>query len=234
MIEVWPAIDLIDSQSVRLTEGDYETKEAMARTAEEAVQFYSRYKCVKRIHVIDLIAAKTKQPVEADYIEQLVGLTDLPIEVGGGIRSTETIEDYFNKGVAYVIVGTKGIQDTDWLKTAAEQFPNRIYLSVDAYVDEIKVNGWLEETGLNLFEFVKTIEHLPLGGLIYTDISKDGKLEGPNFELTKQLAQATALPVVASGGIRSSDDLKRLEADDVHAAIVGKAANTEAFWEGLE
>ena len=80
MIEVWPAIDLIDSQSVRLTEGDYETKEAMARTAEEAVQFYSRYKCVKRIHVIDLIAAKTKQPVEADYIEQLVGLTDLPIE----------------------------------------------------------------------------------------------------------------------------------------------------------
>ena len=234
MIEVWPAIDLIDSQSVRLTEGDYETKEAMARTAEEAVQFYSRYKCVKRIHVIDLIAAKTKQPVEADYIEQLVGLTDLPIEVGGGIRSTEIIEDYFNKGVAYVIVGTKGIQDTDWLKTAAEQFPNRIYLSVDAYVDEIKVNGWLEETGLNLFEFVKTIEHLPLGGLIYTDISKDGKLEGPNFELTKQLAQATALPVVASGGIRSSDDLKRLEADDVHAAIVGKAANTEAFWEGLE
>lgn len=234
MIEVWPAIDLIDSQSVRLTEGDYETKEAMARTAEEAVQFYSRYKCVKRIHVIDLIAAKTKQPVEADYIEQLVGLTDLPIEVGGGIRSTETIEDYFNKGVAYVIVGTKGIQDTDWLKTAAEQFPNRIYLSVDAYVDEIKVNGWLEETGLNLFEFVKTIEHLPLGGLIYTDISKDGKLEGPNFELTKQLAQATALPVVASGGIRSSDDLKRLEADGVHVAIVGKAANTEAFWEGLE
>lgn len=234
MIEVWPAIDLIDSQSVRLTEGDYETKEAMARTAEEAVQFYSRYKCVKRIHVIDLIAAKTKQPVEADYIEQLVGLTDLPIEVGGGIRSTETIEDYFNKGVAYVIVGTKGIQDTAWLKTATEQFPNRIYLSVDAYVDEIKVNGWLEETGLNLFEFVKTIEHLPLGGLIYTDISKDGKLEGPNFELTKQLAQATALPVVASGGIRSSDDLKRLEADGVHAAIVGKAANTEAFWEGLE
>lgn len=234
MIEVWPAIDLIDSQSVRLTEGDYETKEAMARTAEEAVQFYSRYKCVKRIHVIDLIAAKTKQPVEADYIEQLVGLTDLPIEVGGGIRSTETIEDYFNKGVAYVIVGTKGIQDTAWLKIAAEQFPNRIYLSVDAYVDEIKVNGWLEETGLNLFEFVKTIEHLPLGGLIYTDISKDGKLEGPNFELTKQLAQATALPVVASGGIRSSDDLKCLEADGVHAAIVGKAANTEAFWEGLE
>lgn len=233
MIQVWPAIDLIDSQSVRLTEGDYETKEAMARTAEEAVQFYSRYDCVKRIHVIDLIAAKTKKPVEADYIEQLVGLTDLPIEVGGGIRSTETIEDYFNKGVAYVIVGTKGIQDTQWLQSAAEQYPGRIYLSVDAYVDEIKVNGWLEETGLNLFKFVKTIEHLPLGGLIYTDISKDGKLEGPNFELTQQLAKATTLPVVASGGIPNAEDLKRLEADGVYAAIVGKAANTEAFWEGL-
>lgn len=233
MIQVWPAIDLIDSQSVRLTEGDYETKEAMTRTAEEAVQFYSRYDCVKRIHVIDLIAAKTKKPVEADYIEQLVGLTDLPIEVGGGIRSIETIEDYFNKGVAFVIVGTKGIQDTQWLQSAAEQYPGRIYLSVDAYVDEIKVNGWLEETGLNLFTFVKTIEHLTLGGLIYTDISKDGKLEGPNFELTQQLAKATTLPVVASGGIRNAEDLKRLEADGVYAAIVGKAANTVAFWEGL-
>ncbi|WP_105993726.1 1-(5-phosphoribosyl)-5-((5-phosphoribosylamino)methylideneamino)imidazole-4-carboxamide isomerase [Staphylococcus simulans] len=233
MIEVWPAIDLIDSTSVRLTEGDYDTKEAMARTAEEAIAFYSKYTCVKRIHVIDLIAAKTKQPVEADYIEQLVGLTELPIEVGGGIRSIETIEDYFNKGVAYTIVGTKGIQDKEWLKAAAQQFPGRIYLSVDAFVDEIKVNGWLENTGLNLFDFVKEIEDAPLGGLIYTDISKDGKLEGPNFELTKRLAQSTSLPVVASGGIRSAEDLKRLEADGVHAAIVGKAANTASFWEGL-
>ena len=101
-------------------------------------------------------------------------------------------------------------------------------------MDEIKVNGWLENTGLNLFDFVKEIEDAPLGGLIYTDISKDGKLEGPNFELTKQLAQSTSLPVVASGGIRSAEDLKRLEADGVHAAIVGKAANTESFWEGLK
>lgn len=233
MIEVWPAIDLIDSTSVRLTEGDYQSQEAMARTAEEAITFYSQYQCVKRIHVIDLIAAKTKTPVEADYIEQLVSLTDLPVEVGGGIRSIETIQSYLDKGVAYTIVGTKGIQDTNWLKEAANQFPGKIYLSVDAYVDEIKVNGWLESTGLNLFEFVQSIEDIPLGGLIYTDISKDGKLEGPNFELTKQLAQSTRHPVIASGGIRNALDINRLEADGIHAAIVGKAANTDAFWEGL-
>ncbi|CAL27543.1 1-(5-phosphoribosyl)-5-((5-phosphoribosylamino)methylideneamino)imidazole-4-carboxamide isomerase [Staphylococcus carnosus] len=233
MIEVWPAIDLIDSTSVRLTEGDYETKEAMSRTAEEAIEFYSRYNCVTRIHVIDLIAAKQQTPLETNYIEQLVGLTQLPFEVGGGIRTLETIETYFDKGIQNVIIGTKGIQDPEWLKTVAEKYPGRIYISVDAYIDEIKVNGWLEDTGLNLFDYVQQIDSAPLGGIIYTDISKDGKLEGPNFELTAKLAASTKLPVIASGGIRSKEDLERLEKAGVAVAIVGKAANTQSFWEGL-
>lgn len=233
MIEIWPAIDLIDSTSVRLTEGDYTSKEAMTRTAEEAVSFYSQFECVTRIHVIDLIAAKQQTPIETDYIEQLVGLTDLPFEVGGGIRSLETVETYFNKGVQYIIVGTKGIQDVEWLKAAAEHYPGRIYISVDAFVDEIKVNGWLENTGIYLFDFVAKINQLPLGGIIYTDISKDGKLQGPNFELTAQLVNSTPLPVIASGGIRNQADLTQLEQAGVQAAIVGKAANTESFWEGL-
>ncbi|AYU54799.1 1-(5-phosphoribosyl)-5-((5-phosphoribosylamino)methylideneamino)imidazole-4-carboxamide isomerase [Staphylococcus debuckii] len=233
MIEIWPAIDLINSTSVRLTEGDYTSKEAMTRTAEEAVAFYSQFKCVTRIHVIDLIAAKQQTPIETDYIEQLVGLTHLPFEVGGGIRSLETIETYFSKGAQYIIVGTKGIQNTKWLKAVAEQYPGRIYISVDAFVDEIKINGWLENTGINLFDFVEKINHLPLGGIIYTDISKDGKLQGPNFELTAQLVNSTPLPVIASGGIRNQADLTQLEQAGVQAAIVGKAANTESFWEGL-
>lgn len=233
MIEVWPAIDLIDSTSVRLTEGDYETKEAMSRTAEEAIEFYSQYDCVTRIHVIDLIAAKQQTSLETDYIEQLVGLTQLPFEVGGGIRTLETIKTYFEKGIQNVIIGTKGIQDPKWLKTVAEKYPGRIYISVDAYIDEIKVNGWLEDTGLNLFDYVQQIDSAPLGGIIYTDISKDGKLEGPNFELTAKLAASTKLPVIASGGIRSKEDLEKLEKAGVAAAIVGKAANTQNFWEGL-
>ncbi|WP_323704354.1 1-(5-phosphoribosyl)-5-((5-phosphoribosylamino)methylideneamino)imidazole-4-carboxamide isomerase [Mammaliicoccus sp. Dog046] len=233
MIEIWPAIDLIDSTSVRLTEGKYDSQESMPRTAEEAISFYSQYKQVSRIHVIDLIGAKNQQPTESDYIEQLVGLTELPIEVGGGIRTTDTIQSYFDKGISYIIVGTKGIQDLTWLTEVSRQFPNKIYLSVDAYVEEIKLNGWIDDAGLNLFDFVKKIDHLPLGGIIYTDISKDGKMEGPNFELTGKLVQSTRLPVVASGGIRNTDDIEQLNQLNVHAAIVGKAANTDAFWEGL-
>lgn len=233
MIEIWPAIDLIDSTSVRLTEGKYDSQESMPRTAEEAISFYSQFKQVSRIHVIDLIGAKNQQPTESDYIEQLVGLTELPIEVGGGIRTIDTIQSYFDKGISYIIVGTKGIQDLTWLAEVSRQFPNKIYLSVDAYVEEIKLNGWIDDAGLNLFDFVKQIDHLPLGGIIYTDISKDGKMEGPNFELTGKLVQSTRLPVVASGGIRNTDDIEQLNQLNVHAAIVGKAANTDAFWEGL-
>lgn len=233
MIEIWPAIDLIDSTSVRLTEGKYDSKESMARTAEEAIAFYSKFDQVSRIHVIDLIGAKKQQPTEADYIEQLVNLTHLPIEVGGGIRSIDTIQSYFDKGIEYIIVGTKGIQDLNWLKQITNQFPNKIYLSVDAYVEEIKLNGWIEDAGMNLFNFIKRIEHLPIGGIIYTDISKDGKLSGPNFELTGKLVQSTSIPIIASGGIRNKDDIDQLNQLNVHAAIVGKAANTDEFWEGI-
>lgn len=234
MIEIWPAIDLIDSTSVRLTEGKYDSKESMPRTAEEAIAFYSKFKQVSRIHVIDLIGAKNQQPTEADYIEQLVSLTHLPIEVGGGIRSVETIESYLNKGVEYIIVGTKGIQDLDWLKEVTNKFPNKIYLSVDAYVEKIKLNGWLDDAGIDLFDFIEKINTFPLGGIIYTDISKDGKMSGPNFALTGKLVQSTSIPVIASGGIRNKDDINQLDALNVHAAIVGKAANTDAFWEGIE
>ena len=159
--------------------------------------------------------------------------THKPIEVGGGIRTKQTIEDYFNAGIDYCIVGTKGIQDTQWLSEVAHHFPGKIYLSVDAYQEDIKINGWEEDAQLNLFDFVAQIENLPLGGIIYTDISKDGKLSGPNFDITGRLAQFTKLNVIASGGIRHQEDLKRLEQVNIHAAIVGKAAHQSSFWEGL-
>ena len=233
MIEIWPAIDLIDSTNVRLTEGKYDSKESMNRTAEEAIKFYSQFKSVSRIHVIDLIGAKNQQPTESDYIEQLVHLTDLPIEVGGGIRTLETIDAYFDKGIEYIIVGTKGISDINWLSEIAHRYPGKIYLSVDAYAEEIKLNGWIDDAGINLFEFITQIDGLPLGGIIYTDISKDGKLSGPNFELTGRLVTSTNIPIIASGGIRSKQDIEQLERLNVHAAIVGKAANTDSFWEGI-
>lgn len=233
MIKFWPAIDLINATSVRLTEGKYDSEEKMPRSAEESIKFYNQFKCVDRIHIVDLIGAKQQSSIERNYIKELRQLTDKSMEVGGGIRSIDTIEAYFNDGIDYCIVGTKGIQDLAWLEQMANQYPNRIYISVDAYRRDVKINGWEQDAQLDLFDLVNEIERFPLGGIIYTDISKDGRLEGPNFEITGQLVAASDKQIIASGGIRNQQDLTQLESLGVYAAIVGKAAHNADFWEGL-
>ncbi|EJX18570.1 1-(5-phosphoribosyl)-5-[(5-phosphoribosylamino)methylideneamino] imidazole-4-carboxamide isomerase [Staphylococcus sp. OJ82] len=233
MIKLWPAIDLINATSVRLTEGKYDSEEKMPRSAEESIKFYNQFKCVDRIHIVDLIGAKQQSSIERNYIKELRQLTDKSMEVGGGIRSIDTIEAYFNDGIDYCIVGTKGIQDLAWLEQMANQYPNRIYISVDAYRRDVKINGWEQDAQLDLFDLVNEIERFPLGGIIYTDISKDGRLEGPNFEITGQLVAASDKQIIASGGIRNQQDLTQLESLGVYTAIVGKAAHNADFWEGL-
>ncbi|OEK77216.1 1-(5-phosphoribosyl)-5-((5-phosphoribosylamino)methylideneamino)imidazole-4-carboxamide isomerase [Staphylococcus equorum] len=233
MIKLWPAIDLINATSVRLTEGKYDSEEKMPRSAEESIKFYNQFKCVDRIHIVDLIGAKQQSSIERNYIKELRQLTDKSMEVGGGIRSIDTIEAYFNDGIDYCIVGTKGVQDLAWLEQMANQYPNRIYISVDAYRRDVKINGWEQDAQLDLFDLVNEIERFPLGGIIYTDISKDGRLEGPNFEITGQLVAASDKQIIASGGIRNQQDLTQLESLGVYAAIVGKAAHNADFWEGL-
>ncbi len=175
MIELWPAIDLIGSTSVRLTEGKYDSEEKMSRSAEESIAYYSQFECVNRIHIVDLIGAKAQHAREFDYIKSLRRLTTKDIEVGGGIRTKSQIMDYFAAGVNYCIVGTKGIQDTDWLKEMAHTFPGRIYLSVDAHGEDIKVNGWEEDTELNLFSFVRQLSDMPLGALYILILLKMAK-----------------------------------------------------------
>ncbi|SFC21933.1 1-(5-phosphoribosyl)-5-[(5-phosphoribosylamino)methylideneamino] imidazole-4-carboxamide isomerase [Alkalibacterium subtropicum] len=233
MIEIWPAIDLIDQQSVRLTEGVYDSKEIMERSPKEAISFYNRFKQVTRIHIVDLMGALHKKPSEKTFIKELIASSTYPVEIGGGIRSKETIDYYLSSGASYVIVGTRGMQDSQWLKEMTTLYPGKIYLGLDAKKDQVAVNGWTESVDKTIYDVAEETASLALGGIIYTDISKDGKMQGPNFELTEKLVELTPHPVTASGGIRSSDDLKRLEQAGIKAAIVGKAANTEAFWEGI-
>ncbi len=234
MIEIWPAIDLIDKQSVRLTEGVYESKEVMARTPEEAIAFYNQFKQVTRIHIVDLMGALHQEPTEKTYIKDLITSSAYPVEIGGGIRSQETVDYYFSSGASYVIVGTRGLKDPQWLKEMTILYPGKIYLGLDAKKEHVAVNGWTETVGKTIYDVAEETASLALGGIIYTDISKDGKMQGPNFELTKKLVTLTPHPVTASGGIRSQDDLEILEKAGVKAAIVGKAANTDGFWEGIK
>jgi len=233
MIELWPAIDLIDNQSVRLTEGVYETKELMPRAPLEAIRYYSQFKQVTRIHIVDLMGALHQKPTEEAFIKELIKESDVPIEIGGGIRSQQTIDYYLSNGASYVIVGTRGLQDPEWLQDMTNRYPGKIYLGLDAKKTKIAINGWTETEEKTIYDVAKETASYKLGGIIYTDISKDGKMAGPNVALTKELVDLSPHPITASGGIRHIEDLRRLEEVGVTAAIVGKAANTAEFWEAI-
>ncbi|HBY90715.1 HisA/HisF-related TIM barrel protein [Ruoffia sp. FAM 24228] len=232
-MKIIPAIDLIDGQSVRLSQGDYDEKIIMPKTPQEAVMYYSQFPQVSRIHVVDLIGAAEQESVEAPLIGQIKKLTNIPLELGGGLRSLETIELYDDLGIDYFILGSRAILDVPWLIDVAEKYPGRIFVGIDARGEDIYVNGWKENSQRQIEEYVKEIESLNLAGIIYTDINKDGMEQGPNVNRTAQLNDSTRHLVVASGGVRSQADLKQLEAAGITEAIVGKAAQNDSFWKGL-
>ena len=233
-MNIIPAIDLIDGESVRLVQGDYEQKSQMPRTPEEAIKFYGQYEQVKRIHVVDLIGAKEQAAKESNLVGELKKLTDIPLEIGGGIRNKETLDIYDELGIDYFILGTRAILEVDWLKEMVDFYPGRIFVGIDAKGEDIYVDGWTNDSGRQIDEYMAEIEPLDIAGVIYTDIAKDGMEAGPNIERTAQLQKSTKHVVVASGGVRHQADLDKLAANGIEEAIVGKAANTDAFWEGLQ
>lgn len=233
-MKIIPAIDLIDGQSVRLSQGDYDDKIVMPKTPEEAIQYYSQFPQVGRIHIVDLIGAAEQKAVETSMIARLKKLTDIPLELGGGLRSLETIRTYDELGIDYFILGSRAIVDVPWLTEVVSQFPGRVFVGVDARGDDIYVNGWKEKSNRQIVEYVEEIETLDLAGIIYTDIHRDGMGQGPNVARTSQLQKATRHLVVASGGVRGQVDIQALEEAGITEAIVGKAAQNDTFWKGLK
>lgn len=232
-MNIIPAVDIIDGQNVRLTQGDYDQKTAMKRTPEEAVQFYSTFEQVGRIHIVDLMGALKQNALETTIISKLKTLTDRPLQIGGGLRSIETIEIYDGIGIDYFILGTRAIMDIDWLNEVTARYPNRVFVGVDARENDIYVNGWTENSNVTIDDYIEQVEGLDLAGIIYTDINKDGMNQGPNFENTKRINDLTRHTVIASGGVRNKEDLDKLESMGIENAIVGKASHGDAFWEGI-
>lgn len=232
-MNIIPAVDIIDGQNVRLTQGDYDQKTAMKRTPEEAVQFYSTFEQVGRIHIVDLMGALKQNALETTIISKLKTLTDRPLQIGGGLRSIETIEIYDGIGIDYFILGTRAIMDIDWLNEVTARYPNRVFIGVDARENDIYVNGWTENSNITIDDYIEQVEGLDLAGIIYTDINKDGMNQGPNFENTKRINDLTRHTVIASGGVRNKEDLDKLESMGIENAIVGKASHSDAFWEGI-
>lgn len=221
-MDVIPAIDLRDGKVVRLIQGQYD-KQITYRDdpAEQARQFHADG--ARWLHIVDLDGAKAGRPVNTASIEAIVCLGLLKVEVGGGLRDEASIAQLLDMGVTRVIIGTKAVSDFDWFSRMAEKFAGRIVLGLDARGSMVATHGWLEDSRQTVLEFAARADELPLAAIIYTDIAKDGMLTGPNIERTQALAEAVKTPVVASGGVKEADDIRRLHPIGVAGVIVGRS-----------
>jgi phosphoribosylformimino-5-aminoimidazole carboxamide ribotide isomerase len=217
-----PAIDLRGGKCVRLIQGQYHRQITYQDDpVKQAEQFISQG--AKWLHIVDLDGAKVGKPVNTDAISAIATLGKLRIEVGGGIRDEASIKQLLDMGIARVIIGTKATSDFKWFSEMAEKFSGRLALGLDARGSKVATHGWTQESPKNLLDFAAQAAKLPLAAIIYTDISKDGMMEGPNLERTKVLADAVQIPVIASGGASSINDIKKLAELDIEAVIIGRA-----------
>ena len=224
-MKIFPAIDIKDKKCVRLLKGDFDTKTEYAMSPVEQARKYKDHG-FKNLHLVDLDGALTGQTVNLDIIQIIVKNFDLKIEVGGGVRSIESIKKYTDAGVEKVILGSAAIKDKNFLKEACQKFPNQIALGLDAKDGYLSVSGWKENSNKLTLDFLKEVNDLGASRLIYTDIDKDGMKQGPNFEETSRVADTSNCPVIISGGVSSIDDIKKakeLNNKNIEGIIVGKA-----------
>ncbi|MFZ3116058.1 MAG: 1-(5-phosphoribosyl)-5-[(5-phosphoribosylamino)methylideneamino]imidazole-4-carboxamide isomerase [Syntrophales bacterium] len=232
-----PAIDLKDGRCVRLAQGDFERVTVYADDP-VAMACHWQGQGAERIHLVDLDGSLAGSPQNGDYIREIVRTVSVPVQVGGGIRNQATIESYLAMGVRWVILGTAALRDAPFVRAVCRAYEGRIILGIDAADGQVAVQGWTEGTSTSPSELASRYEQEGLAAIIYTDIRRDGMGSGINIEGTKALAQAVAIPVIASGGVAGLEDiarLKEIEACGVVGVVIGKAlyAGTLSLKEAL-
>ena len=223
-----PAIDLKGGQCVRLSQGDMDRATVYSENPAEMAKTWQGMGA-GRIHVVDLDGAVSGQPENRAAIVSIVSAVSVPVQLGGGIRDTETIKEYFSCGIDRVILGTAAIKDPLFLEESCRTWPGRIIAGIDATDGMVCVQGWTEKTSMSVVDLVNKIEHLPLAAIVFTDIKRDGMLTGPNIESTALLARSTRIPVIASGGVSRMEDIEMLltvEQFGVSGVIIGRALYT--------
>ncbi len=219
---IFPAIDLYDKKAVRLYKGDYkemtvysEDPLSVAKDFEAAGATY--------IHMVDLEGAKDGTTPNLSVVKEIAQSTSLRVEIGGGIRSMETVDKYISAGVYRVILGTSAVTDEDFLKAALAKYGEKIAVGADIKDGVVAIKGWLESSGVLCDDFFAKMQALGVKTVICTDISKDGAMKGTNLALYKSLSERFSIDIVASGGVSSMDDVRALRAMNMYGAIIGKA-----------
>ena len=224
-MKIFPAIDIKDKKCVRLVKGDFDNKTEYEMSPIDQAEKYKDYGFIN-LHIVDLDGALTGETVNLDIIQEIVEKFDLKIEIGGGVRSIDSIKKYTDVGVEKVILGSAAIKDKMFLKQACEKFPNQIALGLDAKDGYLSVSGWKENSNLKTLDFLKDVNDYGASRLIYTDINRDGMKMSPNFDETENVANNSNCPVIISGGVSSINDIKKakdLGNKNIEGIIVGKA-----------
>ena len=221
-----PAIDLKDGACVRLRQGLMEDSTVFSNDPVAMAKNWVEQGC-RRLHLVDLNGAFDGKPVNGDIVTAIAkAYPDLPVQIGGGIRSAETIEYYLDAGVNYVIIGTKAVKEPSFVTDMCKQFPGHIIVGLDAKDGLVATDGWAEVSNIQAADLAKRFEQDGVDSIIYTDIARDGMMQGVNVDATLAMAQASSIPVIASGGITNMDDIKALHAvsdKGICGAITGRA-----------
>lgn len=225
---LFPAIDLYEKKAVRLYKGDYQNMTVYSENPIEIARDFEAAGAT-HIHMVDLEGAKDGTTPNISVVAQVAQETSLFVEIGGGIRSMETVERYLDAGVSRIILGTAAVNDEAFLKAAVAAHPGKIAVGADVKDGYIAIKGWLEKSAVTLDEFLQKMEAIGIQNVICTDISKDGAMKGTNLELYRELSRKYTLDITASGGVSTMEDIRQLRQMDLYGAIIGKAYYTGAI-----
>jgi len=222
---IFPAIDIKDGKCVRLIKGDFNQMTSYKNTPLEQAKIYFQ-SGFKNIHIVDLDGALKGKPSNSDIVKEIVKSIKLKIQIGGGIRTIDDVDNWIKSGVDKVIIGTAAVENKNLLKTACEKFKNKIAISLDVKDGFIFLSGWKKQTNILAADFIKEIENFGVSRIIYTDINKDGAKKGPNIKDTIELSKKVKIPFIISGGVSSVEDIKKiksLNSSNIEGVIVGKS-----------
>ena len=227
-MNIFPAVDLFDGKAVRLLKGDYQKMTVYSENPLEIAKDFEN-SGAEFLHIVDLEGAKTGNTPNIGTIEKIVKNTSLFTEVGGGIRTLETVEKYINIGVKRVILGTAAVTDEKFLISAVKKYGEKIAVGIDIKVGFVAIKGWTDLSKFTPFEFCEKMQNIGVKTVICTDVSKDGAMQGTNVGLYKEMSEKFNINIIASGGVSSIDDIKRLKNLEIYGTIIGKAYYTKAI-----
>lgn len=221
-MQIWPAIDLRSGKCVRLRQGDYGQETVFGEDpAAMAIRWMNEG--AGQLHLVDLDGARAGSPANRAAIGAILEAVQIPCELGGGIRDEATIVDLLEMGLQRLVIGTQTLKRPAWFRAMCQRFPGRLVVGIDARNGRVATDGWLETSDVEAATLAQELAEEPIAGIVYTDIAKDGMMEGPNVNAMAEMAAAVAVPVIASGGVTTADDVRRLATTGVAGCIIGRA-----------